>query len=146
MYFFLPRTHLSEIFSQSRRGGPKGTPLGSLSPPVSLRSANVHACYWFCIIRPAVVLCLTTLHLTKLQFVWCQVFFHDFCAFRAVTAVRLVTVPAGVRYACSLRSPYPLATVVHICCAACPRSCLVHARAGFLSVTSCVCVGSLLRQ
>lgn len=57
------------------------------------------------------------------------------CAFRAVTAVRFVTVPACVRCAGPLRSPYPLATVVHICPAACPRSCLVHARSGFL----CLC-------
>lgn len=62
------------------------------------------------------------------------------CSFRAVTAVRFVTVPACVRYAGPLRSPYPLATVVHICITAFPRSCLMHARAGFLFVTSCVFV------
>lgn len=54
--------------------------------------------------------------------------------------MRFVTVPACVRYAGPLRSPYPLATVVHICITAFPRSCLVHARAGFLFVTFCVSV------
>lgn len=59
MYFFcIPRTHLSEIFSQSRRGSPKGTPLGSLPPPVSLRSAHVSACDGFCIIRSAFACCV----------------------------------------------------------------------------------------
>lgn len=59
MYFFcILRTHLSEIFSQSRRGGPKGTPLGSLSPPVSLCSAMISSCDVFCIIRPAVACCV----------------------------------------------------------------------------------------
>lgn len=56
--FFLPRTHLSEICSQSRRGGPKGGTRGSLSPPVSLRSAHVSACDGFCIIRSAVACCM----------------------------------------------------------------------------------------
>lgn len=59
MYFFcIPRTHLSEIFSQSRRGGPKGGYPGVPLPPVSFRSAHVSDCDGFCIIRPAFACCV----------------------------------------------------------------------------------------
>lgn len=67
MYFFcILRTHLSEIFSQSRRGGPKGWYPGVPPPPCSggpstpvfVRSATLSSCEELCIICPAVPCCV----------------------------------------------------------------------------------------